>query len=144
MEQAVQFQEEAQSLEELVIGRMEAEQVHKALKLLSDDERYLMIQLYFEERTERELAEELGIYHNAIHKQKKADFGQAQKNFRKVLILGCAKCFFNVEVIERTKSSPLFFEKHCRKAVISRSTDTLAVLSERKKRHGGYAKTTCR
>ena len=36
MEQAVQFQEEAQSLEELVIGRMEAEQVHKALKLLSD------------------------------------------------------------------------------------------------------------
>lgn len=60
------------------------------------------------------------------------------------MISGCAKCFLNVEVIERTKSSSPFFEKHCRKAVISRSIDTLAVLSERRKRHGGYAKTTCR
>lgn len=83
MEQAVQFQEEAQSLEELVIGRMEAEQVHKALKLLSDDERYLMIQLYFEERTERELAEELGIYHNAIHKQKKRILAKLKKILEK-------------------------------------------------------------
>ena len=93
VEQSVQFREETLSLDEWIIRRLEIEQLHKALNVLSDDERYLIIQLYFEERTEREVAEELGVYHNAVH-----------KNFRKDLISGCAKCFFNVEVIERTKN----------------------------------------
>ena len=70
VEQSVQFREETLSLDEWIIRRLEIEQLHKALNVLSDDERYLIIQLYFEERTEREVAEELGVYHNAVHKQK--------------------------------------------------------------------------
>lgn len=84
MEQTVQFQEETQSLEELVIERMEIEKLHKALKVLSDDERYLIMQLYFEERTEREMAEELGIYHNAIHKQKSRILNKLKKILEKI------------------------------------------------------------
>ena len=68
VEQSVQFREETLSLDEWIIRRLEIEQLHKALNVLSDDERYLIIQLYFEERTEREVAEELGVYHNAVHK----------------------------------------------------------------------------
>ncbi len=70
IERAVQFREDALSLDDWMIRRLEIEQLHKALNVLSDDERYLMIQIYFEERTEREVAEALGVYHNAVHKQK--------------------------------------------------------------------------
>lgn len=49
---------------------MQLEQLYKALSLLSEDEQYLIRQLFFEERTERDLAEELKIYHNAVHKRK--------------------------------------------------------------------------
>lgn len=71
LELEVQFREESAGTEELAIQNLQAEQLHKALALLSDDERYLMEQLYFKERTERELAKELGIYHNAVHARKK-------------------------------------------------------------------------
>lgn len=70
LEMEVQFGEDTVSTEDVAIRNMEAQQLHKALSLLSDDERYLIEQLYFEERTERELAQELGVYHNAIHKRK--------------------------------------------------------------------------
>lgn len=70
LDQDVQFGEESISTEDLAIRNIEVQQLHKALSLLSDDERYLVGQLYFEQRTERELAEELGIYHNAVHKRK--------------------------------------------------------------------------
>ncbi len=69
LEQDVQFEGENQT-EELAIQRMEFEQLYKALSLLSEDEQYLIRQLFFEERTERDLAEELKIYHNAVHKRK--------------------------------------------------------------------------
>ncbi|MCD8196487.1 MAG: sigma-70 family RNA polymerase sigma factor [Lachnospiraceae bacterium] len=65
------FLENAESAEEQALQNLQKKGVHRALKLLSADEEYLIRQLYFEERTERELAEELGIYHNAVHKQKK-------------------------------------------------------------------------
>ena len=58
---AVQFAGEAPSPEE---------QLHKALLFLSDDERYLIRQLYFEERAERDLAEKLGRSQNAVNKRK--------------------------------------------------------------------------
>lgn len=84
VEKAVQFREEALSLDDWMIGRLEIEQLHKALNVLSDDERYLMIQLYFEERTERELAEELGVYHNAVHKQKIRILAKLRKILEKI------------------------------------------------------------
>ena len=69
LEQEVQFEGENQT-EESVIRNMQLEQLYKALSLLSEDEQYLIRQLFFEERTERDLAEELKIYHNAVHKRK--------------------------------------------------------------------------
>lgn len=69
LEQEVQFEGENQT-EELVIQNMQLEQLYKALSLLSEDEQYLIRQLFFEERTERDLAKELKIYHNAVHKRK--------------------------------------------------------------------------
>ena len=69
-ERAVQFAGEVPSTEEQVLRRMESEQLHKALSFLSDYERYLIRQIYFEERTERDLAEELGCSQNAVNKRK--------------------------------------------------------------------------
>ena len=69
LEQEVQFEGENQT-EESVIRNMQLEQLYTALSLLSEDEQYLIRQLFFEERTERDLAEELKIYHNAVHKRK--------------------------------------------------------------------------
>lgn len=69
LEQDVQFEGENQ-IEESVIQNIQLEQLHQALALLSEDEQYLIRQLFFEERTERDLAEELKIYHNAVHKRK--------------------------------------------------------------------------
>ena len=69
LEQEVQFEGETQT-EESVIRNMQLEQLYTALSLLSEDEQYLIRQLFFEERTERDLAEELKIYHNAVHKRK--------------------------------------------------------------------------
>jgi len=70
LEQDTQFTGDSASVEEQVLRNIQSEQLHKALSLLSDDERILVEQLYFKERTEREIADERGIYHNAIHKQK--------------------------------------------------------------------------
>ena len=70
LDQNAQFAEDEASTEEQAIRKIQLEQLHKALSLLSDDERILIEQLYFEERTEREISDERGIYHNAIHKQK--------------------------------------------------------------------------
>lgn len=83
-ESAVQFVEQAPGIEERVIHRLEIKQLYEALSLLSDHERYLIEQLYFEERSERDLAKEMGVFHNAIHKQKKqilAHLKKILKNF---------------------------------------------------------------
>ena len=42
----------------------------QALEKLSDEERYLITQLFYFGRTERDLADELGVYRNAVHSQK--------------------------------------------------------------------------
>lgn len=70
LEQDVQFGDNSTNVEENAIRNLEFRELHKALSLLTDDERYLIEQLYYYERTEQEIAEELGVYHNAIHKKK--------------------------------------------------------------------------
>ena len=62
MEMEVQFQEESIGVEESILQRIENKQLHNALTLLSEEERYLIEQIYFEERTEREIAKELGAF----------------------------------------------------------------------------------
>ena len=67
----VQFEEKAPGVEEQMLRRMEAEQLHKMLSFLSADEQYLIQEIYFHERTERDFAKELGYSQNAVNKLKK-------------------------------------------------------------------------
>ena len=67
----IQFLDDGENVEDQVLRKMQREMLHKALSLLSDEEEELIRLLFFEDRTEREVAELMGIYHNAVHKQKK-------------------------------------------------------------------------
>lgn len=62
--------EKIDSAEEQALMNIQIQQLHKALSFLSEDERLLIQKIFFEERTEREIAAEMGIYHNAVHKRK--------------------------------------------------------------------------
>lgn len=53
--------------------------LRQALEQLSEDERELISQLYYMGKTEREAADELGIYHNALHKKKIAILAKLHK-----------------------------------------------------------------
>ena len=65
-----QFREETASVEDQAIKNLQSEQLHKALSLLPDDERVLIEQLYFEGRTEREMAAELGLSQKGVNKRR--------------------------------------------------------------------------
>lgn len=70
LEQNAQFQGNDETVEEQVFRNIQVKQLHEALSLLSDDDLDLIQQLYFLERTERDVAELHGIYRNAVHKRK--------------------------------------------------------------------------
>ena len=44
--------------------------LEQAMSDLGDEERYLITQIFYFGRTERDLADELGVYRNAVHSQK--------------------------------------------------------------------------
>jgi len=69
-ETAVQFMVKAPGPEELAIQRLEVEQLYRAISCLPDNDQYLIHQLYFEERTERDLAKELQLSQKGINKRK--------------------------------------------------------------------------
>lgn len=69
-DQEMQFAGESESVEETVLRRLRYAELHKAISLLSDDERELVDRLFFQGQTEREAAAEMGIYRNAVHKRK--------------------------------------------------------------------------
>lgn len=70
LDMEMQFQDESASAEDLAIRNLQAQQLHKALSALSEDERYLIEQLYFQERTERELAAQFNLSQKAINKRR--------------------------------------------------------------------------
>lgn len=65
-----QYADESESVENVVISQIEAGKLHTALSKLSKEERNLICALFFEEQTEREYAEHLGVYRNAVHARK--------------------------------------------------------------------------
>ena len=67
----IQFWDDGENVEDQVFQKIQSEMIHKALSFLSDEEEKRIRLLFFEERTEREVAELMGIYHNAVHKRKK-------------------------------------------------------------------------
>ena len=69
-ENAQQFSDEQESVESVVLQKLEVDRLHTALSLLTPEERALIQALFFEEKTERQYADELGVYRNAVHVRK--------------------------------------------------------------------------
>lgn len=67
---AEQFTDHHESVDDMVLRKISAEKLYQALAELSEKERELIVALFFEEKTERELAAVLGISQPAVHKQK--------------------------------------------------------------------------
>ena len=67
---AEQFTDHHESVEDMVLRKISAEKLYQALAELSEKERELIVALFFEEKTERELAAVFGISQPAVHKQK--------------------------------------------------------------------------
>lgn len=57
-------------VESIVLNKIEHEQLYLALEKLSANERYLIIQLFYWERSERDLAKELGVSQSAVNKRR--------------------------------------------------------------------------
>ncbi len=64
MELGMEFPDRREDLYESVLRKVMLEQ---ALSKLDDEERYLIAQLFYFDRTERDLAEELGIPQRTLH-----------------------------------------------------------------------------
>ena len=69
-ENARQFSDEQESVESVVLLKLEVDRLHTALSLLTPEERALIQALFFDERKESELAMELGISQPAVYKRK--------------------------------------------------------------------------
>lgn len=97
---AQQFPHE-ESVENTVLHKLEVDKLHTALAMLTPEEQALIQALFFEEKTERQYAEELGVYRNAIH-------------VRKTRILKKLKNFWNnvVQTSHRTLKTAYPFIKH--------------------------------
>ena len=67
---AEQFTDHHESVEDMVLRKISAEKLYQALAELSEKEREMIVALFFEEKTERELAAVFGISQPAVHKQK--------------------------------------------------------------------------
>ncbi len=60
----------ASSVEDVVEGKLMAEQLHRCLALLPEGEQKLLHALYFEGQSERKYAKSIGISQNAVNKQR--------------------------------------------------------------------------
>ena len=63
-----EFSDITSDFQELAIKKV---MLDEALSKLSNEEHYLITQLFYLQRTEREMAEELGVFRNAVHSQKR-------------------------------------------------------------------------
>ena len=69
-DQAEQFADQQENVEDTVFRRASVERLYAALASLTEKERSLINALFFDEMTEREVARILGISQPAVHKQK--------------------------------------------------------------------------
>ena len=69
-DQVYSIADDALGTEEQAIRNVCYRQLYQALSGLPKEEKYLIEQLYFVDRSEREMAKEMKIFHNAVHKQK--------------------------------------------------------------------------
>lgn len=69
-ENAQQFLGDEESVENTVLHKLEVDKLHTALAMLTPEEQALIQALFFEERSESEMAVELGISQPAVYKRK--------------------------------------------------------------------------
>ena len=69
-ENAQQFSGGEESVENIVLHKLEVDKLHTALAMLTSEEQALVQALFFEEHTESELAVKLGISQPAVYKRK--------------------------------------------------------------------------
>lgn len=62
--------DESPGTEEQAIQNVQNEQLHKAISRLSKEEQYLIKQLFFEDRSERDLARELHLSQKGINRRR--------------------------------------------------------------------------
>ena len=62
--------DEQADVENIVLRKILRKQLHEAIRNLEEGEQYLIIQLFFMDRSERELAEELGLSQKAVNKRR--------------------------------------------------------------------------
>lgn len=67
---AEQFQDRHESVEDMVLRKISYDRLYEAIGVLTEQEQALILALFFEEKTEREIASSLGVSQPAIHKQK--------------------------------------------------------------------------
>lgn len=79
LEEGFDFRDERIDIENDYIEKSQRESLHEALNQLSDADLYLIIQIFFRGRTEQDLAGELHVYQNAVHKRKKRILRDLQK-----------------------------------------------------------------
>lgn len=78
------FADERADMEEHLIEQEERDSLYEALLLLNERDRELIRELYFNEKTERELAQQLGIRHQNIHKRKQRILRDLKKILEKL------------------------------------------------------------
>ena len=67
---ARQFSDASESVEDAVLRKLAEDELHRALEKLTDEEYALVYVLFFEGKTERSYAKELGVSQVAVHKKK--------------------------------------------------------------------------
>ncbi len=67
---ARQFEDTGESVEDAVLRKIAEDELYQALTKLTHEEYALVYALFFEGKTERAYAKELGVYPNAVHKKK--------------------------------------------------------------------------
>lgn len=65
-----EFVDTADSLDEIVFEQIEKESLYQAISALPAGDQALVQGIFFDGMTEREYAEKMGVYRNAIHEQK--------------------------------------------------------------------------
>ena len=69
-ENARQFAAAAESVEDVVIRKLAVDKLHTALMQLTKEERDFISVLFFDEKTESDVAKCLGVSQQAVHKRK--------------------------------------------------------------------------
>lgn len=78
------FRAEQPDVETVVFNKIIHGQLYQALQLLPEQDRYLIVQIFFFDRTERDLALELNLSQKAVNKRKHKILEHLRKNFEKI------------------------------------------------------------